>query len=548
MMRLKKRKRDEKQFALFRRFQSGLLTLCAGAALQAGLQVALAVLTQNTVDLGIAGDERFSRWGTAMAAVILLRCGLHSFLFWFTGQTADQAAACLRHELFAAAEQSTGEQLQKYRSGKLLHRAMEDVRQFCDGLTTALPALSGNLFQLGAAFLAIGFFHPALALLLLFVGAAILTGAACLRPFIKKRQAEVRKADEEAFTTMQSYLQRIELLQSLSAEDQALNRFDVRQDEALHNKRRRRKLMVWANGLLSVAMQFGTGCFLLWGIWQIYRGNLTYGGLAALTQLLALLRRPIISLSGIGARLTALEVSAERLAELLSFDRPAEAVSERMPEHVNAIVFEKVTFQYCPEEEPVLQDCSMRLDLRSWTCLNGFSGLGKSTVFKLILGIYRPQSGRVYLETARGEIECGPATRKLFAYVPQDYALFAGSVLDNLRLVRPDADDRLCVWALEIAEAGFIQDLPQGLQTQLREQNSGLSMGQLQRLAIARAVLMERPVLLLDECTSALDPGTEQKVLFMLRSLRSGGILVTHHQDALEKMPNIKRLELEETR
>lgn len=540
------KKQKKAAFTLFQHFRVGLVALCAGTALQAALQVALAALSRGAIDCGIAGDPKFALWGAAMFGVVLLLCVLHACLSWYAGQTADRASASLRHALFLAAEKSSGERLQAYRGGKLLHRAMEDVRQFCDGLTTVLPALTGSVFRLGTAFLTIGLFHPSLALVLMALGGAILLGAACLRPFLRERQAEVRRTEEETFTSMQSYLQRIELLQSLGAEGEALRRFDARQSEGLRARRRRREMAVGANAVLSVALQMGMVCLLLWGVWQIHKGTLTYGGLTALIQLLALFRGPLQSLSGTWNKLTALEVSAGRLTELLGDGEPEEVGKSPLPREVRAVVFDRVTFRYTPEEEPVLRECSMRLDLRNWTCLNGFSGLGKSTVFKLILGIYQPQSGRVYLETANGEMECGPATRRLFAYVPQDYALFEGSILDNLRLVRPDADEQLCDWALEIAQADFIRDLPQGKETRLREQNSGLSMGQIQRLAIARAVLMERPILLLDECTSALDARTEQAVLAMLWSLSTGAVLVTHHPEALASNLDVKRLDLEE--
>ena len=194
----------------------------------------------------------------------------------------------------------------------------------------------------------------------------------------------------------------------------------------------------------------------------------------------------------------------------------------------------------------MLENFSVRFPLDHWACLTGISGKGKSTIFKLILGLYKPQEGRVYLETDQGQIPCDGRTRHLFAYVPQDYSLFSGTILENFQLVDPAATEDSCKRALEISQAEFVWELSAGLQTQIRENNTGLSKGQLQRLAIARAILMDRSVLLLDECTSALDAQTEEKLLKALSGLNKQAILVTHRPDALKDQKSITFVEMDE--
>jgi len=201
--------------------------------------------------------------------------------------------------------------------------------------------------------------------------------------------------------------------------------------------------------------------------------------------------------------------------------------------NVHAVVFENVTFAYPGETQPVVQAFSARFPLDGWACLTGVSGRGKTTLFKLMLGLYAPQSGRVYLQTADGEIPCSPKTRHVFAYVPQDYVLLSGTVLENLLLVAPDATKQQRKQALRLAGADFVFELPAGENTSVKENNAGLSKGQLQRLAIARALLTDRPVLLLDECTSALDSETERAVLQNLQSTGKKALLVSHHPEAL---------------
>jgi len=162
-----------------------------------------------------------------------------------------------------------------------------------------------------------------------------------------------------------------------------------------------------------------------------------------------------------------------------------------------------------------------------------------------MLGLYTPQSGRVYLTTENGQIPCGAETRHLFAYVPQDYALFSGTIRENLLLVAPEAEEDARRQALHVADADFVWELTNQEKTQVRENNAGLSKGQLQRIAIARAVLMERPILLLDECTSALDAQTEKAVLQNLQALGKQAILVTHRPEAVAQLEQVSFVEME---
>jgi ATP-binding cassette subfamily B protein len=261
-------------------------------------------------------------------------------------------------------------------------------------------------------------------------------------------------------------------------------------------------------------------------------------------QLLSQFRTPVLGLSGLWSRLAAVEVAAERLSALLIPACPVEP--QTVDGEIRAIVLEDVTFAYPGDETPVLQNFSFRFPLEDWSCLTGVSGKGKTTIFKLILGLYQPQKGRIYLQTDRGEIPCSEATRHLFAYVPQDYALFSGTVLENLQLIDPDITTDKLRQMLEIAQADFIWELTDREQTQVRENNAGLSKGQLQRLAIARAVLMDRPVFLLDECTSALDARTEDAVLRSLKAMKKKAILVTHRPEALEALEDIAAVSMEQ--
>lgn len=530
-------------WSLFRTYRAGVVCLCLGTAAQAAVQVALAVLTRDVIDAGIGGESRFFRLGALLLAALVLLVLLRAVLSWAAGRITDHAAADLRWSLLSAAERS-GEG-RAYSSGALLDRGLEDVRILCRGMTDLLPTLFGSVTRLAGAFLVLSAICPPVAGVLAVAGAAIGAGALLLRPVLRENHRLVRQAEERAFSEMKEYAQQLELIQALGAEGESLRRFRALLDRGLRTKRRRRAWSVGGGGALSLLTQLGTGAALLWGVHAVFTGALSYGGLTAILQLLAQFRAPVVSLSGLWGRLAAVEVSGERLRETLEPDGGPEEPEDPAPTAVTAVVLEDVTFRYRPEEPPVLEHYSARFDLTGWTCLSGPSGRGKTTVFRLILGIVRPQSGRVYLETDRGERPCGKAARRWFAYVPQDFSLFSGSIRENLLLAAPEADEAACRAALDTAQAGFVFDLSAGLDAQVMEQRSGLSMGQLQRLAVARAVLMDRPVLLLDECTSALDAETERTVLAALRATGRGAVLVTHRPSALEGLGDVRSVDME---
>ena len=512
--------------------------------LQSLLQVSMALLFRSVIDSALASSGDLAFWGGALLLNVLALIGIYSGISWSANSLADSLSARLKQDILNTAMLSRDDKLLAHHSGELLSRGIEDVYTVCDGAVNALPLLVGQITRLVATFAAILFIYPSVAAVLAVVAVAVYAVSAGLRPVIKAKQRTVRETDEKVMAAMQEDLQQLELIQSLGAQEQIQNRFSLRIKENLRARLKRRFWSVGVNSTVDFASQMGYAVLLLWGAAQVANKAMSYGSLTAVLQLLSLFRGPVIGLSGLWARLANVEVAAERLQELLAITEPVKKVP--VVSNIRAIVFEDVTFAYPGDAQPVVKDFNFRMPLDGWTCLTGISGKGKTTLFKLILGLYAPQSGRVYLETDQGQIPCTEATRHLFAYVPQDYALFSGTVLENLQLVVPELSDEQLRNVLSIAHADFVWNLTGKEQTQVRENNAGLSKGQLQRLAIARAVLMERPVFLLDECTSALDAGTEDAVLRNLKNLGKDAVVVTHRPEALADLPDVTSVSMEQ--
>ncbi len=505
-------------------------------------QVAVAVVIQYVIDAAVSGGS-FALWAWVLAGVLFLLVVLHSSSSWISGSTADRCTATLRKELLIAAENREAGQLQQYHSGELMNRGMEDVKTLCDGMVTVMPAVVGHITRLIGAVAVIFALYPGLIPILLVAGGIMGVTSALLRPALRKQHKRVRKTEDSVLSNLQENLQQMELIQSLQMKDTVLCRFIGKQKKNLRAKRTRRFWQVGIHTMISIASQIGTGALLIWGAGQVGAGAMSYGTLTAMIQLLAIFRGPIIGLSGLISQLAAVEVAHSRLQDLIS--KNAEKTLQEMPErNVKSVVFENVTFSYPGEDTPVISSFSGEFPMDGWCCLTGTSGRGKTTLYRLILGIYTPQTGRVYLKTEEGFTDCSVNTRYLFSYVPQDYALFSGTVRENLLLVKPDATEEELTDVLKMAECDFLLQMPEGLDTSVYEQNSGLSKGQIQRIAIARAILMNRPILLLDECTSALDKDTEERVLKNLKDLGTRALVVTHRPEVLDKLENVAFINL----
>ena len=471
-------------------YKAPLTLLYAGIAAQAFGIAALALVSRRVL------DEGGSPWGWVLLFLALALPLLDGGLDLLSGRTVDRAAVSLRRDTLDTLLSKDAE---------AYSRLTQDAYTVCEWRVVGRPQVAGQLIRLLCAASALFFVNIPLALAVVGAGALAIAGGRLLRKYLTRRHLRVRQAEE------------------------GLRRFEGRQKEWL---RERKRLRVFSTGVgtgFSAVLQLGYAVLLVWGGIAIREGRLSFGDLAALLQLLAMFQSPLTGLSGVQSRLAAVRAAEARLDELYSLPEEAPGQPAREDDVFRAIVFENVTFSYEGEEQPVLRNFSARLPLDRWTCLTGISGSGKSTLFRLILGLYHPQQGRVYLETERGDLPCSAAVRGLFGYVPQTPWLFSGSIRENLLLAKPEADDAALWEVLERAQCGFVRDLPDRLETILSEEGGGLSAGQRQRLAIARAMLSAPRFLLLDEITSALDEDTEARLLTELTGAYPSAVFATHH-------------------
>ena len=421
-----------------------------------------------------------------------------------------------------------------YHSAELLNRLNNDVAKVNDGILAIVPNAASMAARLIVAVMVLGTLDLRFTLLVVFAGVVVVIATALLRRRLKELNKRVSEHDGKVSGHLQETMEKLLVIQAMDIAREVEHRSDLLLDERYNVQRKRKNVSLVANTCISV-MHYGAGFLALcWCANRMLHGQMTFGSLTAVIQLVNQLQAPFVNLSGIMPQYIAMIAAAERLMELDSI-QGEEAVSEtdclELYRRMESVCAEDLSFSY--DRDAVFEDATFSLPKGAFAVITGPSGIGKSTILKLLLGVFKPESGAMCVRLANEKICLDRTTRKLFAYVPQGNLLFSGTVLDNLTIVKPEATEeeiRQAVFVSCMDE--FVQKLPDGLHAVLGESGTGLSEGQAQRLAIARALLSGAPILLLDECTSALDEETEKNVLLRLRNLPGRTCIAVTHRPA----------------
>ena len=270
-----------------------------------------------------------------------------------------------------------------------------------------------------------------------------------------------------------------------------------------------------------------------YGAYGVLNGTMTFGTVVAIIQLVSQLSAPAKGITSVVPSFFGMLTSAQRLMDVANIEKENIEYKDIDYKDFKKIRIENVTFGY--GEEKVITKADVTINKGEFVGIKGPSGAGKSTIFKLITGLYPVDSGKAVVETTDGDVDCGFA-RKLFSFVPQDNMLFSGTVRENLTILNPEATEDEIKKAIKNVSAEFVYDLDGGLDYVLGESGAGISQGQAQRLAIARALLGKGKILLMDEATSALDGQTEKLIIDNLKKEENITVLfITHREMVMEE-------------
>lgn len=513
----------------------GVMLTNGGSAL---LSVLFALGSRMVIDSAVAGEKSsFLRACGVQLAIILGMLVCLTLRRYLSDRLQDELdrdwKATLLHGLLRGEYASVS----AYHSGELINRLNNDVRTLNDGLISAIPGLVSMVVRLAAALIVVTALEPVFAGIAVAVGILAIVGTGVVRKGLKELNKRVSETDGRVLGFLQETLEKLLVVQAMDLTCEVEKRTDSLLEERYRMQRRKRRVSLTANVGISILYQLAGFVTLVWCAWELLHGKMSFGTLTAMTQLVAQLQAPFVNLSGFLPKYIAMTAAAERLRELEEI--PAAACEELEDpgayyREMDCLCAEDMSFSY--ENEEVFQSVGFELPKGAFAAVTGASGIGKSTLLKLMLGVFSPDAGALYA-CHRGErTPLSRGTRGLFAYVPQGLFLFSGTLRENLLISRPEASPEEVERAVYVsAMDSFLSQLPDGLDTVLGENGMGLSEGQAQRLAIARAVLSGAPILLLDEITSALDGETEETVLRRIAEMENRTcIVVTHRSAALQ--------------
>ena len=519
------------------RLQSALNALTSIVAV--GLDFAFIAATKLAIDIATGRYQVLTlRWAACfLVAIMVCRLLLSFGSRWIAAILGVRSQNLMQLRLFRHIMQCEWKGLEQRHSGDVLNRLERDVKDVTDVITDTVPSVLGVLVRFCGAFVFLYSMDPILACVLIFIAPIFFGLSKIYIRRMRRITREIRSTDSQIQSILQESIQHRVVLKTLEQCDTMVNHLDEAQQTLRERIKERTLFSSTSAMLLTAGFSLGYLVAFLWGASRLQQGTITYGTMLAFIQLVGQIQGPFREMTRYIPIVINSLTASERLMELQ--ETPLEAVGDpvRFSQSVG-IRLCNVSFAYDTSGSPILSDFSYDFPPGSTTAVLGETGAGKTTLIRLVLALLKPDKGSIqfYDETGRS-VQASPQTRCNLVYVPQGNTLFSGTIRDNLLLGNPEASDEDMRQVLKTACADFVLDKPEGLDTPCGELGAGLSEGQAQRIAIARALLRKGNILLLDEVTSALDSDTERQLLQNLHnrvSARQTVICVTHRPAVVE--------------
>lgn len=513
-----------------------------------GLALAASLVTKNLINEVIGGKI------SAAAVALYVFLGLSGIAVSALNRRLSAKISLrvnneIRADVFGKFISTTWEEVSAFHSGDLLNRINGDVSTVADSVIGWIPSVTIKSAQFIGAIAIICYYDAAMALLsLISIPAAALISSLLLRK-MRSYGTKIREAGSELMSFFEESLQNIQTVKAFGLSQSLDSRLAQLQKIYYDTSLEYNALSVKVTSGMSVLGLLVSYLCMGWCIFRLFTGAIDIGTMVLFIQLSSYLSSSISSLISSVPTVISATVSAGRIISVLNLPREEEDESLAAREIADfdeapEIEFRDVSFGY-KNGGKVFSEVNLTVAPGEFAAFVGPSGGGKTTLLRLLLGLVKPQSGKATLSAKGKTTEISSVTRRIFTYVPQEKAMFSGTVAEMLRLFSPEATDEEINAALKAACAyDFVAALPEGINTPLGERGAGFSEGQNQRLAIARAVLRKAPVLLLDEATSALDLETERLVLENITALCRGKTLIvmTHRESVLPLCDSVYRI------
>ena len=458
----------------------------------------------------------------------------------------------IRRNVYDQIMHADWEAMSEFHSGDLLNRVDNDVSSVSACVVGWLPSFVTRVFQFVSTLVVILYYDATLALLALLSAPITMLASYYLSKRMRQHNKKMREISSDVMAFQEESFQNIQTIKSFGLTNLYGKKLREVQKTYRDAKLDYNQFAVYTGAVMSTVGRVVAGICFGWSLYRLWGGHISYGTMILFLQLSSMLGGTFNGLVHMVPGVISATTAAGRIMILMDMPeerRVCEDEANELREEGSGICIQgkQMDFTY-RNGRTVFEKADFTVRPGEIVAVVGPSGEGKTTLLRLLLGVVSVQSGTltVSADGSNDEIPISAATRKLFSYVPQDNILFAGTVAENLRLVKKDATDEELNEALRIACAyNFVHRSPLGLNRPVKEQGGGFSEGQLQRLSIARALLANAPVLLLDEATSALDMETEEQLIRNLMEARRNYtcIITTHRPSVLRICDRIYRVQ-----
>ena len=498
---------------------------------------------KHAIDIASGNEPGSIYWAVAlMGLIILANFGVSIAGVWVRNILGIRAQNRMQQRMLAHILQAEWHSRERHHSGDVLNRLEIDVATVVTFLTETLPNTLSVILMFVGAFACMFVMDHTLAVLLVAIMPVFLAVSRIYVGKMRSLTRLVRNSDSHVQSAMQETVQHRMVVKTLEAGDGMVSRLESTQSELRSNVVKRTIFSIFSNFVLNLGFAIGYLVAFLWAAVRMSAGTLTFGGMTAFLQLVNKIQTPARNLTKLAPAFVGVLTAAERLIELL--EEPLEPQGE--PLRMDApcgMRLDDVTYRYEDGTRDVIKNLSFDFAPGSCTAILGETGAGKTTIVRMLLALARPTSGNIYMYNKVESRELTALMRCNFVYVPQGNTLMSGTIRDNLLLGDPHASEADMWNVLNRSCADFVRTLPLGLDTKCGEQGGGLSEGQAQRIAIARALLRNGSIMIFDEATSALDADTECRLLeSLLHDNRHTVIFITHRPAVLKYCTQTLRL------